>query len=61
MIFLSNLYIATDNRTTQQLFFNKYKDRIKVIKLITNNNKARQTSLKTAIIDLYMCAHSSKF
>jgi hypothetical protein len=58
----SNLYIATDNKDTFDLFYNKYNNKIR-IPYTTNIyiNKLRQTSLKDAIIDLYVCAHSKKF
>ena len=55
------LYIATDNRETQNYFYKKYKNRIKIINLIKKNNNLRQTSLKQSIIDLYMCIYSNYF
>ena len=56
-----NLYIATDNKKTQDLFYDKYKNKIKVYKQIKESNKLRQTDLKTAIIDIFMCVYSKKF
>lgn len=56
-----NLYIATDNRNTQDYFYNKYKDRINVIKFINTNNNLRQTSLEDSIIDMYMCIYANHF
>jgi hypothetical protein len=57
-----NLYIATDNKDTFDLFYNKYSNKVRVP--YTTNiyvDKLRQTSLKDAIIDLYVCAHSKHF
>ena len=58
----SSLYLATDNRETQEHFLNLYSDRIKSIELIDpNSNDRRNTSLESAIVDLYMCANSREF
>jgi len=54
------IYIATDNFETQEMYYNKYKERIKYIKFITSN-KFRRTSLRDAIIDIYMCINSERF
>jgi hypothetical protein len=57
-----NLFIATDNMETQKLLINKYKDRIKYIKIMNHNkNIRRQTELEDAIIDLFLCICSDKF
>ena len=58
-----NLYIATDNKETQNYFYKKYKNRIKVIKLINENKNKnkRHTSLENAIIDLYTCINAHYF
>jgi len=57
-----NIYIATDNRETQNYFIKKYEDRIKIINLIDNNVKTtRHTTLENSIIDIYTCVYSSKF
>lgn len=56
-----NVYIATDNLDTQLYFYNKYKDRIKIIKFIKKTNNMRQTTLKESIIDLYMCINATYF
>lgn len=58
-----NIYIATDNYDTQQYFYKRYKNRIKVITEIKKNihNNQRHTSLKHAIIDLYMCMNAKYF
>ncbi len=57
------LYIATDNRETQDIFMKKYGYKIKVIKLIdkSRSKKLRKTGLDDAIIDLYMCAYARNF
>lgn len=58
----SSLYLATDNRETQESYLNLYADRIKSIELInSHNNELRKTSLESAIVDLYMCANSHEF
>ena len=58
-----NLYIATDNKETQDIFYKLYKNRIKVIKFIDDKYKCRRrkTNLGDSIIDLYMCIHSEHF
>lgn len=57
-----NLYIATDNEVTQKLFYNKYKNRIKIINHIKNNKyNLRQTSLEDAIIDIFVCSKANYF
>ena len=58
-----NIYIATDNRETQNIFYNLYKNRIKVIKFIdnNNNNNLRKTTIEDAIIELYTCINSEYF
>ena len=68
-----DIYLATDNRETQDKFCNLYKNKIKYIKLIDtmdeinkrpkkdNSDKTRHTSLLDSIIDLYMCVNSEKF
>lgn len=56
-----NLYIATDNRDTQDHFYALYKDRIKVIEFITPTSSLRQTGLEESILDLFICIHSDHF
>ena len=68
-----DIYLATDNRETQDKFYNLYKNKIKYIKFIDtmdeinkrpkkdNSDKTRHTSLLDSIIDLYMCVNSEKF
>lgn len=57
------LYIATDNRETQNKFFDKYSKKLKVIKFIDSSKikNLRKTSLEDAIIDLFMCVYSKNF
>ena len=54
------IYIATDNKDTQDIFINKYKDRI-IIKKIVPSNELRQTSLQDAVVDIYICAGANYF
>jgi len=56
-----NLYIATDNRDTQDKFYGLYKDRIKVIEFIKPSSLLRQTGLEESILDLFICAQSIHF
>ena len=56
-----NLYIATDNRDTQDKFYARYSNRIKVITFIDPVRQLRQTSLDTAVIDIFTCAGASSF
>jgi len=57
-----NIYLATDNCTTQNLFYEKYKSRIKTIKFINpSQTRLRHTSLEDAIIDIYTCVNASVF
>ena len=60
-----NVYIATDNFETQNKFYNLFKDRIKIIKLIEKQKKyikcKRQTSIEDVIIDIYMCVGAEYF
>jgi len=56
-----NLFIATDNRKTQDTFYKLFKDKIKYIKFIDPSDKLRQTSLEQTIIDIFVCIYSNKF
>lgn len=56
-----NLYIATDNKNTFNIFKIKYKNIIKIDYTNELYNSLRHTSIKDAIIDLYMCVYSNKF
>lgn len=55
-----NLYVATDNLDTYNTFKNKYNQFVKFdYHPITEG--LRQTTLKNAIVDLYMCVYADKF
>lgn len=56
-----NLYIATDNCKTQKKFYNNYKSNIKILNRIKPSGKLRQTTLKTSIIELYICIYAYEF
>jgi len=59
-----NIYLATDNRQTQDIFFNnnKYKHRIKVIKFINPlQRQLRYTTLEDTIIDIFTCVNAMFF
>jgi len=56
-----NIYIATDNKNTYDLFKTKYSKLVKLDYHQTISNSYRHTALKDAIIDIYMCAFSSNF
>jgi hypothetical protein len=56
-----NIYIATDNEITYKTFQQKYSELIKFNYHVSNPSVRRHTSLKDAIIDLFMCALSSEF
>ncbi len=55
------IYISTDNKNTYEKFKKKYPKRIIFDYHQTNDNSLRKTSLKDAIIDIYMCVHSNDF
>ena len=56
-----NVYIATDNKDTYNIYKNKYKDKIKINYTNELCNSLRHTTLKESIIDLYMCVYSNNF
>ena len=56
----TSLYVATDNTSTYSLYQNKYKNALKCNYHKTQNT-FRKTSLHDAIIDLYVCVHSTYF
>lgn len=56
-----NIYISTDNKKTFDIFKQKYPNRIIFDYHKTYKKSKRHTSLKDAIIDMYMCIHSSDF
>lgn len=56
-----NIYIATDNKNSFNKFKNIYKEKVKIDYHNTNDLAKRHTTLKDAIIDLYMCVYSLHF
>jgi len=54
------IYIATDNKETQDIFLDKYYNRL-LIKKIIPSDKLRQTSIQDALIDIYTCVGSEYF
>lgn len=55
------IFLATDNQETQSKFKNIFKDRLIIFNEIQKSNNLRMTSLKEAIIDLYLCILSKEF
>ena len=58
------IYLATDNSNTQQIFINKYKDRIIYFEEIKENgykHQVRYTTNFSIIIDFFMCVSSHDF
>lgn len=49
-----SFFLATDNRETQQIYTQKYGLRAKYYKVVPYSSNLRKTSLKNAIIDLYI-------
>jgi hypothetical protein len=54
-----NVYIATDNQESYDIFATKYK--VKLSYHPVNAKNLRQTSLENSIIDLFMCVYASEF
>jgi hypothetical protein len=54
------IYIATDNKDTQDVFIKKYGDRL-VIKKIVPSKELRQTSIQDAVVDMYICVDAKYF
>lgn len=57
----NNIFLATDNRDTQLLFKEKYKERLYFSSEIIESKELRQTSLELAIIDLFTCIKAKYF
>ncbi len=55
------VFLATDDVVTQRHFLAKYPEQIKIREQIINRGSLRQTSLKTAVIDLFTCAKAERF
>lgn len=54
------IYIATDNRETQDTFKNKYGDRM-ILKEIVPSHNHRQTSVQDAVVDIFICKDAAYF
>ena len=55
------VYLACDDINTQKQFLDKYPEKIFVNKIIQSTKNIRQTSLRDAVIDLFMCVKSDQF
>ena len=55
-----NVYVATDNKETFDIFKGKYKDSI-VFDYHAVKKSLRKTTLHDAIVDLFMCIYAEKF
>ena len=56
----NNIYLATDNKTTQDYFIKKYPN-ILFYKLIEQSDNLRQTTLEDALIDISILSRCNKF
>ena len=57
----SNIYLATDNLGTQEIYTSRYSTRIKAMKWITPRRTLRQTDLEDAVVDIYTCVGATAF
>jgi len=57
----TNIYLATDNLGTQEIYKARYGNRIKSIKWITPRRALRQTDLEDAVVDIYTCVGANAF
>lgn len=56
------VYLATDNMNTQNMFIEKYGERIIFYeKIQKNRNIIRKTSLEHTVIDIFICSKALKF
>ncbi|KAL1500192.1 hypothetical protein AB1Y20_012861 [Prymnesium parvum] len=55
------IFLATDNAETQQEFLRRYGERVYVSEPISHAHALRQTSVATALVDLYTCAAACRF
>lgn len=55
------IFLATDNRNTQNKLKKLYKNRLFVYEDINKSNNLRQTNLEHSIIDLFLCILSYSF
>lgn len=56
-----NLYIATDNRLTQDQFHALFHDKMLATDFIESSDSLRQTNIEQAILDIFVCANSLHF
>jgi hypothetical protein len=50
-------FLATDNRDTQEYYIQKYSDRVRFYASIPRSDNLRKTTLKNAIIDIYLLSY----
>lgn len=55
------VFLATDNRVSQNIFLSYFKDRIYFTEEIVPSENLRQTSLENAVVDLFTCIESKDF
>jgi len=55
------VFLATDNRVSQNIFLSYFKDKIYFTEEIVPSQELRQTSLETAVVDLFTCVESKSF
>jgi len=55
-----NFFLATDNRETQDIYINKYKNKVLYFTKIKKTNNLRKTSLENAILDIYILSYCKK-
>ncbi len=56
-----NIYLATDNKNIQEIFYEKYPNNFKTIKNIDKPIGLRHSTLENAIIDIFTCSYSKYF
>ena len=57
----SGVFIATDNRETQDVFASLYRDKVLFYSRITESKALRKTSLEEALIDALVCSNCWSF
>ena len=59
------VFLATDSRSTQEKFKNKFRDRMVTHSIVKDDGSKRwphrTTSIREAVVDLFMCINSSVF
>ena len=56
----NKFFLATDNKETQDIYKNKYRNKLLFYEKIKNSNNLRKTSLENAIIDIYILSYCTK-